>query len=278
MQRIYLDGRLFPADQPLFTGANRAFRYGDGLFESIRMFEGKLPFLSWHFERLQRGMQILQLEHLGLTEQYLEDAIRLLIPQADNARIRVQVFRKGGGLYTPQSKQASLYIEYSGLEQARFNVEQAGIQVQFYPLPFLPPFALKTANALPYILAAQERERRQQDDLLLLNPGAELIEACASNVLVQLDGQLITSPYGLSGTMQAFLQHEIPLQLGIPVLERPLKKEAVLQAEALLLTNAIQGPRWIRQVDSTTFGQGCFKEVVHLLNQHLAHGAPEEPL
>jgi branched-chain amino acid aminotransferase len=57
---INFNGEILPADTKLLTIANRAFRYGDGLFESMRLMKGKLKFPELHAERLQKGMKLLK--------------------------------------------------------------------------------------------------------------------------------------------------------------------------------------------------------------------------
>src|SRR3546814_13685800 len=59
---INYNGNILDASEPIFTTGNRAFRYGDGLFESIRMIRGELPLLEMHASRLRAGMKALKLD------------------------------------------------------------------------------------------------------------------------------------------------------------------------------------------------------------------------
>ena len=277
MPRLYLDGQLYPSDQPLFTSSNRAFRYGDALFESIRMFEGKMPFLELHYDRLKKGMDLLNLEYPGLTIRFIQDAIRLLIPKEINARIRLQLFRKGAGLYTPQNNTSSLLIEWSPLSESQFQAHPTGISAGLYqPTDFSFPSSahIKTANALPYILAAQERLKRQLDDLLILNEKGLLVEACASNVILETPEAFIASPYGIQGTLQRWILEHSNNLLGATIQVRDISKSDIFKAKALFLTNAIQGVRWIQQLETTSYGPGRFNDIVQILNHYIAHGTP----
>ena len=60
---INFNGEIYPADAKLLSVANRGFRYGDGLFESMRLMKGELKFADMHADRLQRGMKALKLDN-----------------------------------------------------------------------------------------------------------------------------------------------------------------------------------------------------------------------
>ena len=84
---------------PMALG-NRAMMYGDGLFETIRMFDDQLPFLPLHWERLNRGLQVLGMTvPSNWSVDFFEDEIRKIIQ--GNARIRLNVWRAAGGFFTP---------------------------------------------------------------------------------------------------------------------------------------------------------------------------------
>ncbi|HWJ25167.1 MAG TPA: hypothetical protein VNS32_01415, partial [Flavisolibacter sp.] len=61
MSFVCFNGEFLPADQPLFTSANRSFKFGDGLFETIKVFKGVVLFQNFHFERLFLGLQMLRI-------------------------------------------------------------------------------------------------------------------------------------------------------------------------------------------------------------------------
>src|SRR2546428_4389734 len=95
---INFNGQIVPEKEPVLTASNRAFHYGDGLFESVRMTSGELKFLDLHAERLQAGMKALRMSnHRQFTAEFITEQAHQLAKSNkifDNARIRVSVFRE----------------------------------------------------------------------------------------------------------------------------------------------------------------------------------------
>ena len=97
---INFNGFLYKEDEQVFTVKNRAFKYGDALFESIRIIDGKACYLEDHFIRLKKGMQILKMHSANISFNDLKDQIEKLIEKnhiRKGGRIRITVFRSGEG-------------------------------------------------------------------------------------------------------------------------------------------------------------------------------------
>jgi branched-chain amino acid aminotransferase len=109
MNFINYNGEIIPAVQPVLTVANRAFRYGDGLFESMRYMKGKLRYSELHAERLQTGMKALKLDgYKKLDAAFLINKVEELVKRnsyGQNARVRLTVYRDSEGLYSPAGNQ-----------------------------------------------------------------------------------------------------------------------------------------------------------------------------
>src|SRR3978361_461344 len=98
---INFNGELLPADSKLLAVSNRAFRYGDGLFESMRMIKGQLKFAELHADRLQRGMKALKIDGYSQMDTWFlkEKAEELsLRNKVRNGRFRLTVYRDADGL------------------------------------------------------------------------------------------------------------------------------------------------------------------------------------
>src|ERR1043166_5307355 len=112
---INFNGTVCDASQPVLTHRNRAFRYGDALFETIRLMNGEILYFDKHLERLKRSMKVLGMEgHPDFSFQNLHLLIRHLDQVNElkgNGRIRFEIFREDGGLYTPDSNNVSYLIE-----------------------------------------------------------------------------------------------------------------------------------------------------------------------
>ena len=70
IQYINFNGSLVPEDMAVISADNRAFRYGDGLFETMLWKDGDIRFLDFHVERLQEGLQLLQFEDTGVFDSF----------------------------------------------------------------------------------------------------------------------------------------------------------------------------------------------------------------
>src|SRR5688572_32783823 len=110
-----LNGHLVSIYEPNVSFANRAFRYGDSLFETIRLCNNKIMFLKDHVTRLKLGMTVLR---MNLPAEFNTENIGEFIMQllkhnvhAPHARIRLTVFRNDGGYYTPATNDISFLIE-----------------------------------------------------------------------------------------------------------------------------------------------------------------------
>jgi branched-chain amino acid aminotransferase len=105
IQYINLNGTIVDATQPVLRHTNRAFRYGDALFETIRLMNGEILYFEKHLARLKRSMDLLS---MIWPEAFSFQQLHLLIRHLDqvnnlggNARIRMEVFRNEGGYYAP---------------------------------------------------------------------------------------------------------------------------------------------------------------------------------
>jgi len=116
MSRVINNNGIYIEDQqPVVTARNRSFRYGDALFESVRISNSRPQFLKEHMQRLFAGMKVLKMEmHHEFSETFFEHALLDLVQKngiASDARARITVYRNDGGLYTPDDNTVSYLIE-----------------------------------------------------------------------------------------------------------------------------------------------------------------------
>jgi Branched-chain amino acid aminotransferase/4-amino-4-deoxychorismate lyase len=159
MQYINFNGNIHKANEPLIPVINRAFRYGDGFFESIAMFNKKMPLLDYHWNRVLRVA-----EFLGCTlprRLHIESFTQMILDlsavnECGNARIRLQLYRKGGGLYKPEENELGYAIEMFATTHTAYDTGP-GIHLGLYPEP-KPVSSLsliKSSSALYYVMAAK---------------------------------------------------------------------------------------------------------------------------
>ncbi len=234
----------------LLSPNNRAFRYGDALFESMRMIHGRIPFLSEHLVRLQKGMKILELLPCDcLQKKNLEALILNLCEKNEiksSARIRITVFRKEGGLYTPEDNGFDYIIESEKIENDEFELKQKGLIIgisQKYRRNYSPLSEIKSTNALINVLAAKEAEKQKLDDLLLMNDNGAIAEALSSNLFIIKDKQIFTPPLS-DGAMDGVMRRQVSRlakNVGLQLRVQSLYPRDLEEADEIFLTNAVRG-------------------------------------
>ncbi len=273
MEFINNNGLLQVRDLPLFKADHRLLRYGDGLFESIRMFEGQLPFLEAHVQRLLKGMQLLGF-HIPDTynSTFFLFEIRKLVGFSANARIRLQVYRNTEGYYLPDTDEPAFFISSDPLESGQFKLPRKGLTIGVFPDWKMATHSLsnlKTCNSLLFVLAAKFAKAQELDEALLLNHKGNIAEAGNANIFICKNNQLIT-PALTEGCVAGVLRAEIirlaPI-LGLFVTTSRIRPADLSTADEVWLTNSVQGIRWVKNHKSTTFGSTLAKKMTVLLNQ-----------
>lgn len=250
---VDLNGELRPADEPVLRMDNRAFHFGDGLFESIRVVDGKPCFLDAHWARLSTGADLLRITlPKGLDRERFGQAIATIIARSEfrSARIRFTLFRGGSGYYRPESDQGVYAIEIKSLADEHHVLNANGLLVDIWPEMRKPVNELsrhKTLNCQYYVMAALWSRARGLDDCLLQNDRGNIIESSSGNLFIVSNGVLYTPSLTdgcLGGVMRAQVIN-LALANGIKVYECSLNPQNLLAADELFFTNAIQGLRWV---------------------------------
>jgi branched-chain amino acid aminotransferase len=107
----------------VLSAANRSFKYGDGLFESMRLMKGQLKFTELHADRLQRGMKALKMDgYSQMDAWFLKDRAEALSirNKCKHGRMRLTVFRDAEGLYTPSQNKIGYCLELQPMDEPRY--------------------------------------------------------------------------------------------------------------------------------------------------------------
>lgn len=272
---VNFNGQIEPSDKALLVLNNRAFRYGDGVFESMRVSKGRIPFLKEHLERLQRACAFLKLNlPAELLSNHLASQLHELIQKngiIDGGKIRLTIYRKDGGLYTPESNHANYSIEATGLEQGQFELNTKGLLVDLFPDIKKQIHALsnfKSNNCLPYVMAGIHKTEKKLDDCLLLNEKGHVCEAISSNVFLVINGALYTPALSegcLDGVMRKIILQEAPKHR-INIYEPAIMPNDLLRADEVFLSNSIQGIQWIGSYKNKRYFNSVAKKITGILN------------
>lgn len=246
---VNFNGEILPADTKVLTVANRSFRYGDGLFESMRMLKGQLKFAGEHAKRLQKGMKALKMDGYSQMDSWFlkEKADQLAsVNKIKHGRLRLTVYRDSEGLYTPSQNKVGYQLEIQPLDEPRYFLNSKGLIIDVYtelnkPTNFLSN--IKTCNSLVYVLAGIYKSQNNLDDVLLLNQNGFLCEASSSNVFVYYQNHLYT-PALSEGCVEGVMRQviiDIANKIGIPLIEAQINPEILYEADEVFLTNSVKG-------------------------------------
>lgn len=253
---INYNGKLVTADSNFIGAQSRAFRYGDGLFETIKMVGGELLHWDRHMQRLERGMQALRFQPaVHQNADFWRDEIQRLALRNKvslGGRIRLTVFRGNGGLFDPEHHRPQFVIEAQALPDNCYSINENGLVVGLFPegRKAIDQFStLKHNNYLLYAQAALYAKEQHWNDALVLNQHDRICDSSLANLFLIRNGELITPSLAegaVAGVVRAHLLEVLPT-LGLSVREAELQWADLMAADGVFLTNAIRGIRWVKQ-------------------------------
>lgn len=232
-----------------FPFPNRAMNFGDGLFETM-VFDGdKIRFFDFHLDRLVRGMKSLRLEADKSGFEKLESWIRENY-EGKKLRIRWNLFRSGSGKFTPETNQSYQTLHFQELTVAPTIKSLASFaeSISLYPYPWS---RFKTLNALPYVMAAQEREERKLDELILLDHTGKVAEASASNIFWR-KGNKVYTPALISGCIEGVGRRAIISKIPRLITEGVFGPNDLLKADQIWVSN-VTGISYLEKIDFLEF-------------------------
>jgi branched-chain amino acid aminotransferase len=276
---VIFNDHLIKREQAVVPIDQRAVRFADGLFETMRAFALEIPLLSLHYRRLIKGMTLLGMEtHNFPSEKQLADNIARLIKSNkhfNGARVRLSVYRKGDGLYTPETNSVDYYIETFSLSSNEFQLNTKGKTIDVYTemvKPVHPLFSFKSSQSQLYILASLWAKQQSLDDAVLMNPNGNLVEATSSNFFMVMENKLYTPPLSdgcMEGVMRkAMIDTYIPA-LGMAFSEQSLTPDMLLSADEIFLTDAVHGVQWVLAYKNRRFFNKISKAIIELLNRKI---------
>ncbi|MBI3850487.1 MAG: aminodeoxychorismate lyase [Verrucomicrobia bacterium] len=240
---VFLNGNFVPEAQAVVSVFDRSFLYGDGLFETIRVCNGKPFRWAQHLERLQRGAEFLKLRP-PLSPDALRDFAAQLIErnQMPESLLRLTLSRGVGPRgYSPKGADRPTVVMslHSAPDIDPKNPPQWRLITSSVRLPANEPLAqFKTCNKLPQILARAEADVAGADEALLLNTNGEVIEAASSN-LFWIENDTVCTPPLVSGILPGVTRAvvlEICRKLKIETQETTIFPKGLQQVQSVFLS------------------------------------------
>lgn len=261
MNYVNINGKIQAADEPVFLASNRGYRYGDGLFETMKLSQGNILLGAYHFDRLFSGLSLLQYEVPKLfTKEKLKKEITLICEKNNYfklTRVRLSVFRGNGGLHD-EDKSLQYMIECWPLPESVNKLNENGLVIDIYKeiRKATGVFSnIKSANFLPYTMAALFAKENKLNDCLVINTSGNVADSTIANVFIIKQDTMITPALTegcINGVMRRFLIEKMK-EAGYKVEEATISEADLLAANEIFLTNAVNGIRWVKQFRQKTF-------------------------
>lgn len=255
---------------------NRAFLFGDAVFETLKVSDNKILFFEDHYFRLMSSMRILRMEiPMSFTMEYIEDQIHNLISAKEKSpafRVRFTVYRNSGGYYLPTNNDVGFLINALPLENPIYSFSDAAYEVDLYKDFYVSRQLLssvKSTNRAINITGSIFAHENDLDNCLLLNDAKNVVETLNGNIFM-LTGNKLVTPAVSEGCIGGIMRKQI-LAIAkkhpeIEVSEAVISPFDLQKADELFATNMIMGIQPISKYRKKKFGNSLAKDLHVRLN------------
>jgi D-alanine transaminase len=257
----YFDGQFLPKEDVRVSPDDRGFLFGDGAYEVIRSYGGRLFRAEEHFERLQRSLKALRIE--GASVERLSDIAGDLIQRNDlgtaDAALYVQVTRGVAPrkhAFPDRETEPTVYVSITPFQPHRQRWK-LGIKIILVPDRRWTRCDIKAVTLLPNVLASQQAKEAGAAEAVFVRDGV-ITEGSHTNFCAVFEGQLVTHPrthHILAGVTREVVL-ELCEKLGIPYQESVIHQERLKEASELMILGTTTQVMPVVQVDDWQVGDG----------------------
>lgn len=268
------DEKYYSVTENIISVNNRAFKYGDGFFETIKLTDGKIQLKNLHFERIKQSFKVLQFSvSKNFSFDNLETQILKLVKknnQLKSSRIRITFFRKESELFDVKNFQPSILIQSFHLIETENKINENGLSIDIYPIArkSCDVFSsIKSNNYLPYTMAAIWAKENKLNDAIILNCFNRIADSTIANLFI-IKNNIIKTPALAEGCISGVMRKYIIEKLHenkITVIETSITEEEIFTADELFLTNAIKGISWVKSFKNKKYDYLQIKKINQLL-------------
>ncbi|MNL11197.1 D-alanine aminotransferase [compost metagenome] len=276
---INFNGNIAAENDNVLT-QNRAFLYGDGVFETLKIINNKILFLEDHYFRLMASMRVVRMEiPMNFTMEFFEEQVLKLVQEKEifaSARARITVFRNDGGLYLPKTNEVSYLIHAIPLDNTSYTLNTAEYEVDLYKDFYVTKqllSSIKTTNKMINVTGSIFAHENGLANCLLVNDTKNVVEGLQGNLFMLIGKKLITPPISegcLNGIMRKQILALAKKLEGIEVLEEIISPFDLQKADELFLTNVITGIQPITKYRKKEFTNDLAHLLVQKLNESIS--------
>lgn len=260
---------------------NRGFLYGDSVFESIRIVNNKIIFWEDHYMRLMSSMRIIRIE---IPQSYTPDFFKVQITNTISkvnpsftGRVRLTIFRDGGGYYAPELSSPSFIINCSVIDSEEFYLKDSEFKVDLFKDYYIQNDLLsnlKTNNKLINVLAGIYANENNLDNCILLNNKKNVTEFLNGNLFIVRENKIITPNLDsgcLKGIMRKKIIEYVKLIPEFSIEETVISPFDLLSANEIWLTNSISGIITVTNYRNKSFSNDVAKIFIDFLNKKVSN-------
>ena len=274
--KIYINGKFVPEEKAMVSILDRGFLYGDGAFETMRAYNGKVFKIEEHIKRLSATLHALNIKppaEIFKTSQLLNFILKE--NRLKDAYLRLGVTRgKGkGGFEITKEMKPTIYIIARPFKPSPESFYQKGVKASIVSIRKTPSSSLnsklKTHNFLPNILAKIEAKKKGAFEGIMLDQKEYICEGAVSNIFFVKSGILFT-PSSQCDILEGITRQtviELAKELKIPVKEGKFKVLSLYNSDECFLTNSLVEILPVKKIDSFFIGNGKPGEITKKLIQ-----------
>ncbi len=262
---------------------NRGYRYGDALFETIKVINNKILFWEDHYFRLMSSMRILRMEiPMNFNMEFLEEQIHNTLAsnklESSTAKVRLLVHRKEGGLYLPENNDVSFIITADKLDADFYLLNEADYEVDLFKDHYVSAdllSTLKTNNKVLNVVGSIYAKENELNNCLVLNTNKSVVEALNGNIFILKGDTLKTPPLSdgcLKGIMRKQIIDIIKTMPEITFVEESISPFELQKVDEIFLTNVVQGIQPVTKYRKKNYGNEFSKQLLSKLNVKIRLG------
>lgn len=280
---INYNGKIVSPEEANLSIDNRGYQYGDALFETLRVINGKIMFWEDHYFRLMASMRILRMEiPMSFSPEFLEEEILNCVKENhlenDSARVKINVHRLPGGLYLPQQREIGYLITVSSLQSPFYIENESAHEVELFKDHYVNSgllSTLKSNNRIINVLGSIFAEENGYDNCLLLNEKKSVVEALNGNIFL-VKGDVIKTPPLSDGCLNGIIRKNLISIIG-KLEDWDLKEESISpfelqKADEIFITNSIVGIQSITKYRKKEYVSAKANNLRAKLNTHARLG------
>ena len=256
---INFNGELLFKENIKLTTDNRGFKYGDGIFETIKVVHKKVIFWEDHYFRLMASMRMLRMKiPMEFTLEFLEKEILktvAVLEDGANFRVRLNVFRKDGGLYTPKTNAINYLIEASESNYKTKETYEIDVFKDFYNYSGLLS-TIKTNNRMLNTLASIYANENDLDNCILVNERKGVVEVANANIFI-VKNNIVKTPALTEGCIKGVVRGKVIDLLiknkDFTIEETVISPFEIQKADEVFITNAIMGIQAVTKYKKKSF-------------------------